>query len=58
MLQYILETVEPIKEWKSTQDVHRTLGYNASFIGRCCRGLCNKAHGYGWKYLQESGNTT
>lgn len=51
ILQYNLETNEPIKEWKSTYDVHRTLGYNASFIGKCVRGIVSQAHGYGWRYI-------
>lgn len=51
ILQYNPETNEPIKEWISASEIHRTLGYNASFITRCCKGLHTKAHGYGWKYI-------
>lgn len=39
-----------IKEWSSTMEIQRCLGYANTFIGRCCRGLCDTAYGYVWKY--------
>ena len=51
ILQYNLETKEPIKEWQSSKDIEKELGYNASTIRKVCRGLYKQAYGYGWKDL-------
>ena len=47
--QYTLDG-QFIKEYPSTMEVHRQLGYNQSSIGACCRGLYKTAYGYKWKY--------
>lgn len=39
-----------IKEWKSGQEVKRELGYNASAISECCRGIRKKYKNYIWKF--------
>lgn len=42
-----------IKEWKSTMDVQRNLGFCQSYISECCRGEQAYAYGYLWKYKKE-----
>lgn len=49
VLQYSLEG-HFIKEWSSTREIQRKLGYDNSNISRCCRGICKQAYGYTWKY--------
>ena len=39
-----------VKEWKSTHDIERNLGYDHSLISACCRGKYKSAYGYVWKY--------
>lgn len=52
VLQYTLEGIF-IKEWKSTMDVQRNLGFEHANISRCCRGKQSYAYGYIWKYKKE-----
>ena len=52
VLQYTLEGIF-IKEWKSTMDVQRNLGFDHPNISRCCRGKYACAYGYIWKYKKE-----
>lgn len=52
VLQYSLEGIF-IKEWKSTRDAQRNLGFNQSYISKCCRGKQAYAYGYIWKYKKE-----
>lgn len=42
-----------VKEWKSTMDVQRNLGFEHANISRCCRNIRKTAHGYLWKYKKE-----
>ena len=42
-----------IKEWKSTMDVQRNLGFEHANISRCCRGKQSYAYSYIWKYKKE-----
>ena len=60
VLQYNLETNEPIKEWCSLRDIQRTLNFESIHISHCCKGgfyrkgkwvSINQAYGYGWKYI-------
>ena len=44
-----------IKEWKSTRDVERNLGFNQSYISKCCKNIIKTAYGYLWKYKNEEG---
>ena len=39
-----------VKEWKSTKDVQRNLGYGHSSISVCCLGKQKSAYGFIWKY--------
>lgn len=50
-IQYDLKTNEPIKEWQSSKDVEKQLGFDRGAIRRVCRGLHKQAYGYGWKDL-------
>ena len=49
--QINLSTGEIIKEWPSTRDVGRQLGFNSSTISKVCRGILSQSAGYGWKYI-------
>lgn len=51
VLQYSLDG-EFIKEWESSAEIHKTLGYNN--IGRCCNGKVEKMYGYIWKWKNPS----
>ena len=52
VLQYTLEGIF-IKEWKSTMDVQRNLGFDHANISKCCRGEYAYAYSYIWKYKKE-----
>ena len=54
VLQYSLDGTF-IKEWKSTMDVQRNLGFAHAHISECCRGKYTYAYGYIWKYKNEEG---
>lgn len=54
VLQYTLEGIF-IKEWKSTRDVQRNLGFDHANISECCRNIIKSAHDYLWKYKKEEG---
>lgn len=49
VLQYTLEG-ELIKEFPSTKEIERQLGYNCSGISYCCTGKYKQAYGYIWRY--------
>lgn len=51
ILQYDLEG-NLVKEWSVMTGVKTLLGYDVSFIGKCARGLCEKAYGFKWKYKE------
>lgn len=52
VLQYTLDGTF-IKEWKSTRDVKRNLGFTHTRISECCRNIRKTAYGYIWKYKKE-----
>lgn len=54
VLQYSLDGTF-IKEWKSTMDVERNLGFAHTHISECCRGEQAYGYGYLWKYKKEEG---
>lgn len=54
VLQYSLDGTF-IKEWKSTMDVQRNLGFGQSNISICCRNIRKTAYNYIWKYKNEEG---
>lgn len=39
-----------IKEWITTMEIERTLGYKRCCISNCCNGIVKTAYGYKWKY--------
>lgn len=49
VLQYDLQG-NFIKKWKSANECKRTLGYDNSFIAKCCRGEMYTAYKHIWKY--------
>lgn len=40
-----------IKEWSSAYEVEKVLGYHATLISKCCRGLQKHHKGYKWKFV-------
>lgn len=42
-----------IKEWKSTMDIERNLGFDNANISKCCRGKQAYGYSYIWKYKKE-----
>lgn len=40
-----------INVFPSASEVHRQLGFNRGYISNCCRGECNSAYGFIWKYV-------
>ena len=51
VLQFTLDG-EFLREWPSTKEIERQLGFNNSVVGRCCRGKIKSAYGYIWKYKE------
>lgn len=49
VLQYE-KSGEFVREWKSTRDVQRNLGFNIASISLCCNGKSKSAYGFVWKY--------
>lgn len=47
--QYTLDG-KLIREWSSTAEVQRQLGYSQGHISQCCNGKTKTAYGYIWKY--------
>lgn len=45
-----------IKEWLGSKEASVKLNIFATGITSCCKGKCNKAYGYIWKYLEEYNN--
>ena len=41
---------EFIREWPSTKEIERQLGFDHSAVGRCCRGKLKTAYGFLWMY--------
>ena len=55
VLQINKDTNEIIKEFPSTNEVQRQLGYNKGNISQCCNGKpkYNTAYGFKWQYKKE-----
>ena len=49
VLQYT-KSGEFVREWKSTHDVERNLGYFNNYISYCCTGKRKYAYGFIWKF--------
>lgn len=39
-----------IREWPSTMEIHRQLGYDSGCIQKCCNNKYKQSYGYKWKY--------
>ena len=39
-----------VREWKSTHDAERNLGYSKCNISKCCNGKLKSAYNFIWKY--------
>ena len=50
LLQIDKTTNEVIREWQSTQEVERKLGFNHSTISACCLGKRKSCGGFKWQY--------
>lgn len=50
VLQINKDTNEVIKEFPSTHQVERELGFANTNISKCCLGRLNQAYGYYWRY--------
>lgn len=51
VLQYDLQD-NYIKEWLSTREIERELGFDHKAISACCRGKQKTGYGYIWKYKE------
>ena len=49
VLQFTLDG-EFIREWPSTREIERQLGFDNSAVGKCCQGKLKSAYGYKWCY--------
>ena len=49
VLQFTLDG-DFIREWPSTKEIERQLGFDHSAVGRCCLGKQKSSYGYIWKY--------
>lgn len=49
VLQYTLDG-EFIREWESTREIERQLGFNHSGICMCCNGKLKKSYNFIWKW--------
>ena len=49
VLQFTLDNIL-IKEYPSTKQVERELGFNQGNIVNCCKGKIKQAYGFKWKY--------
>lgn len=41
-----------VKEWKSTKEIERELGFSNQSISACCKGKAKKSNGFIWKYKE------
>ena len=49
VLQFTLDG-EFVREWESTMEIQRQLGYNNANISACCLGKLKTAYGFRWEY--------
>ena len=54
LLQLDKDTGEVIREWPSTTEVERQLGYSQANISKCCLGKRKSANGFKWIYKKVS----
>lgn len=43
-----------IRQWESSMQIQRELGYKCTYIIECCKRKCNQAYGYRWEYADPS----
>lgn len=41
-----------VKEWKSTKEIERELGFSNQGVSACCRGIRKSFNGFIWKYKE------
>ena len=51
VLQFTLDG-EFLREWPSTREIERQLGFDSSAVCRCCNGKQKTSYGYIWKYKE------
>ena len=51
VLQFTLDG-EFVREWESTIEIYRELGYSQGNISSCCLGRLKSAYGFKWKYKE------
>ena len=49
VLQFTLDG-EFIREWPSTREIERQLGFDNGAVGKCCKGKLKSAYGFKWCY--------
>lgn len=50
ILQLDKVTGEVIREWPSSREVERQLGFSQTHISKCCNGKLNQAYGFKWAF--------
>ena len=48
--QYTTTTYELVKEWQSTNEVERQMGWHHQNISKCCLGKIKSVYGFKWSY--------
>lgn len=48
--QYTKKSGEFVREWNSTREIERELGYSRGNISDCCRGVIKSAYQFLWSY--------
>ena len=49
VLQFTLDG-EFLREWPSTREIERQLGFDNGAVGKCCKGKLKSAYGFKWCY--------
>lgn len=44
---------EFIRQWDSSEQIKRNLGYSNGYIIQCCKGKFKQAYGYRWEYVNQ-----
>lgn len=52
IIQYTLDG-KFVKEWKSSTEVNKVLGYDVGYIRKCCNGVYKNAYGFIWINKKE-----
>jgi hypothetical protein len=56
ILQYDLDMTF-IREWESSKQIEKELGFSSSCITGCCKGRYKKSKGFKWRYKYENNKT-